>query len=591
MNAGRRCNRRLALLVVLSALILHMPATAAKKHCVDVDASKVDRWTDGFGSWKVCDGVLHALNLPESVVSVALAAPSGPEPLPNRFQEVTGVNATFNATYIQELGLPSVNGNVTAFAFFHIEGRAAAERAAQVRFANTTFSPATPTKDAGVFAWLESNVLIIVLVGIAVVLVASGFLIYRRREARKEDLARRLMLEQGYGGPPTWPPGMGYSPAPGTVAPPAMPPPYLADRRVTVVSRGPEGNLAFPVDVAPRYQGRSLESLGPGLYRLRNPTVGPTTADFSLGNEDHDVTGLDVVPGGYHLVVAEKEHAVTILVQDAARGRPIEGASVIVQHERAGTRSGRTDAQGKAELRFPRGQAQASLAATGVLLAKAATLAIEPRRKATASLTISVAPPPLADPLEATLSLPGSFGAMPALGEVGKQGLQAFLRVWREVYAEPRLHLQRAKDVERYFPQEVNVALARLQEGLNDLFREKQVQAHLSNRPIAPWQGRLVWRPPLGEAMLDARTPEGELPAEPLARVRASRARVDAALTQAAKTLAIRPGIRLLALADQLLSEAEQRRSLPHLAAADLVLAITDTFLTDPQLAREWAKA
>jgi hypothetical protein len=591
MNAARPSRssiRRTVAGVVLALMLLATgvgESRAVNPDCSPVAAVPTSSFTGTFGDWRICGGNLVASGIHQDASFVNLT-----EGVWSHQVAVTSVgNVSVSAADLA--GLKQVNETSVTLQVWFITNQEKRHPAGNVTFQRSLIGTGTAQGGAPAAAQADGFSAVVghpgFIAGVFGMLVVGGALLAHRlglverlmhrkqdseasgrwdepKEVRRPDTGARLPM-----------------PAPEWNAPPP-------DRLVRLMTA--DGLLRQPLaaDVGVRYQGKPLAYAGSGTYRLRNPPAVASAKDFEVAGEDYQLLDVDPTQAHVELLVAERTYPLTVLAQDGQRGRPLPDLPVVVEHGRGEPRSVRTDPAGKAEVRLPRGPATVRLASAGPLKARPAAVVVDARRKAQAVLTVTVDPPPLPDPAAVGLALPSLASDPPALAEAGRQALQAYVRAWREAHADPRLHLGQGPAMARLVPGEVASAIERMQEGLADLFREKQIQAHLAGRTIRPWQGRFAWRTSLPEHVLAA--PSDGLAPKYLAEVQAARTRADAQLTQYATTLALRPGIRLLALADQLAAEAKDRRSLAHLAAADLVLVLTETFLTDPELAREWAK-
>ncbi|MBI4393122.1 MAG: hypothetical protein HY556_04890 [Euryarchaeota archaeon] len=340
------------------------------------------------------------------------------------------------------------------------------------------------------------------------------------------------------------------------------------------------------------FDDRKLSRSPEGIFQLTVPgdgTFARLARDESLDerfqtdSQAFEIGRARVEDGAFFLTLVPQKHAFVLLAHEQGTSRPLADLNFRIQPAYGQSVTKSTGRDGTAGFQATEGHVSISLVETGALHMAPVEMELESPKNQIIVVEIGIKASGIRAPAAIEIRPPASLGGKPLLAQVSTIALQTYAGAWHDLWNRPDFHTGKSPASTSTLPKDVNDAIEDMCDAIDELFREKQVQAHLAGPMNAAWARPFAWaRNPLPNEMREDVA---------LAEVEALRASVDARLTQQAKSLVIRPGIRLLSLSDHLIRRVrEEQKGLPFVLAADLVLRITDLFLTDPTLAKEWSK-
>lgn len=325
---------------------------------------------------------------------------------------------------------------------------------------------------------------------------------------------------------------------------------------------------------APRYKGQPLRKGGRG-YLLSVGAEGVDQASFSIPRKGLTVQGLRIQDRNVTLVVGRTEQAVRVEVLSRDSRSPVARAPVIVEgpDRRYGPQP--TDGNGRTHIAVPPGAYRVTVDQVGAVESAVSQVEVPEGEDVSCQIESWVGSLPLPDPAEVTIDSPASLEAVPALAQLGNEALRELVETWRRQLADPETHFHLGDDIKTY-PSQLSSGIDQLRQTFADLLREKKVQSHLSSIDPVAWDGTFEWR-------LDSKSMSADA-------TRRFHQEIDQELTDRTGELVIRPGLRLLDLAEDLVDAGERQDAPPAISIAHLTLSIVEAYLHDPILQEEWRR-
>lgn len=294
---------------------------------------------------------------------------------------------------------------------------------------------------------------------------------------------------------------------------------------------------------------------------------------FRVGSDRFVVGSVQRKGRQLRVTVRPSEQTLAIRVVDPEGNVPVPQAPVRLEDNSGELGEFSCDAEGRLKLATRPGRVIVRLGEAGAIRAEPQVVNVAPGDETHCTLPVTIPEPPLPDSDDLTADPPATVSYVPALADVTGQALEAFVERWRDILTDPQVNVTYGYNIADY-PDHVQEVTARVREVVEQALREKQVQTHLASREAPTSETGFEWDWHLGDG-----------DAQGLARRREA---LDDELTERTGAMMVRPGLRLMSLAEELISQADGRPV--HASAADLTLSLVEAFLRDPTLTEEWSR-